>query len=332
MGLIDALPGMLTLKPTDTDAAQVFLSGWKAPESDFTWAMGPVNMVSIPLGPASEYRGRNLKFAIEVHVPLTASNPEGSRLTFMLGGTVLLEQTVKGRARLVFHAPAAATAPRLNILHITNHNPASIDGTMLGFQLYAIEIEEAPTLRPGEVLTFGQGSPHLGLLGTGWKDPEEDFCWTIGRESRLTLFFEPEEACRNEASGGVPTAEIVLSVSFHDRIDSERRHWHVLDVNTEHLLLHRQLDPGGGGLMPIRVFVPLSPQATRELILVDHGAITPARLGNDANDHTVLGFQLFTLELVRILMLPCPGLPELAALFTPGTPLSVAARRGGAHG
>ena len=86
-----APPGMFTLKPTDGAADEVFLSGWKSPEHDFVWALGPVNIMNIPLGPASEYRGRNLKFAIEVNVPLTASNPEGSRLTFMLGGTVLLD-------------------------------------------------------------------------------------------------------------------------------------------------------------------------------------------------------------------------------------------------
>lgn len=321
---------MLTLKPTDSDADTIFLSGWKAPEHDFVWALGPVNIMNIPLGPASEYRGRNLKFTIEVNVPVTASNPEGSRLTIMLGSTVLLELTVKERTRLVFHAPAAATAPRLNILHITNHNPASIDGMPLGFQLYAIEIEELPMLRTGEVLTFGRGSPYTGLLGSGWKNPEEGFCWSTGRESGLTLFFEPE-ACRSEGDEGVRVAEILLSVSFHDRIDPERRHWHVLDVITDQLLLHRQIDPGVGGLVAIRAFVPLQPEATRELRLIDHCAVTPALLGNDPNDHTVLGFQLFTLELLRIFTLPCPGMPDLAALFAPGSPLSVAGQRGGEH-
>lgn len=324
-----APPGMLTLTPTDGDADAVFLSGWKSPEHDFIWALGPVNIMNIPLGPSSEYRGRNLRFAIDVNVPLTGSNPEGSRLTFMLGHTVLLEQTVKERTRLVFHAPAAATTPRLNILHITNHNPASIDGMALGFQLYAIEITKLPMLREGEVLSFGRGSPHTGLLGTGWKDPEEGFCWSTGRESQLTLFFEEEACLCGAGEEGVRVAELVLSVSFHDRLDPERRHWHVLDVIAEPLLLQRQIDPGMGGLVSIRAFVPLPPEASRELRLVDHGATTPARLGNDVNDHTVLGFQLFSLELVRILTMPCP---ELAALFAPGSPLSAATPGGGVHG
>ena len=321
---------MLTLKPTDSDADTIFLSGWKAPEHDFVWALGPVNIMNIPLGPASEYRGRNLKFTIEVNVPVTASNPEGSRLTFMLGSTVLLEVTVKERSRLVFHAPAAATAPRLNILHITNDNPASVNGMALGFQLYAIEIEELPMLRTGEVLTFGSGSLHTGLLGGGWKNPEEGFSWSTGRESGLTLFFEPE-ACYSETDEGVRVAEILLSVSFHDRIDPERRHWHVLDVISDQLLLHRQIYPRVGGLVLIQVFVPLQPEGTRELRLIDHGATTPARLGNDPNDHSVLGFQLFSLELARILTLPCPEMPDLAALLALGSPLSVAGQRGGNH-
>ncbi|QPN56326.1 hypothetical protein I1E95_14715 [Synechococcus sp. CBW1107] len=313
---------MLTIKPTDDDFDIVFLSGWKSPEHDFIWSLGPVNIMNIPLGHGSKYRGINLKIKIEINVPLTASNPNGSRLTFMLGGTVLLEQTVRGRTRIILHAPAAVTEPRLNILHINNHDSASIDGMALGFQLYAIEIEEVPMLSQGEVLAFGRGSPYTSLLGPGWKDPEEGFCWSTGKESKLTLFFEPE-ACFHDEAEGVRVAEIALSLSFHDRNDPELRHWHIIDVMIEQLLLYRQIHPGIGALVQIRVYVPLRSEATQHLRLIDHGATSPARLGNDVNDHTVLGFQLVTLELVRLFTLPCAEMGEMAALFLPESPLSL---------
>lgn len=315
---------MPTINPTDSDSDIIFLSGWKSPEHDFIWSLGPVNIMKIPLGPASEYRGKNLKFAIEVNVPITHANPNGSRLTFMLGGTVLLEQTVKERTRIIFHAPAAATTPRLNILRITNYNPASIDGMALGFQLYAIEIDELPTLREGDVFQFGTGSPHARILGHGWKDPEEGFCWSSGVESMLTLFFDAE-VWRYDEREFTRFAEIVLSVSFHDFIDPKSSHLHIIDVVSNQILMQRQIYPGVTGLVPIHAFVPLRADATSELRLIDHCATTPALLGNDPNDHAVLGFQLFTLEVGRIITLPCPGTMAIASLFAPSSPLVLAA-------
>lgn len=323
---------MLTIKPTDVDSNAIFLSGWKAPELSFIWSLGPVNIMNIPLGNASEYRGKNLRFVIDLNVPITASNPHGSRLTFMLGSTVLHEQTVRENTRIIFHAPASTTTPRLNILHITNHNPASIDGLALGFQLFAIEIEEIPILREGVVITVGQGSSHTGILGSGWKNPEEGFCWSAGTESILTLFFE-EEACRQQQRElGVRVAEIMLLVSFHDRVHSELNHWHILDVMTNQLLLHRQIYPGVSGLVPIHAYVPLGSDATRELQLIAHCATSPALLGNDPNDHTMLGFKLLSLKLIRFLTLPCKDLPVIASLFDQGSPLVITAREGGYNG
>lgn len=313
---------MLTIKPTDSDSDSIFLSGWKSPEHDFIWSLGPVNIMNIPLGPTSEYRGKNLKFAFELSVPITESNPHGSRLTFMLGGTVLLDQVVSERTKIIFHAPAAATTPRLNILHITNHNPASIGSLSLGFQLYEIEINELPSLREGDVFQFGMGSPHSGILSHGWKDPEESFCWSSGTESQLALFFDAE-VCRYDDRESLRLAEIVLSVSFHDFIDPELNHLHCIDVIANRILIQRQIYPGLPGLVPIRAYVPLRADATCELRVIDHGATTPAQLGNDANDHTVLGFQLFSLELARILRVPCRGMPAMAALFQPGSPLQL---------
>jgi hypothetical protein len=311
---------MLTIKPTDSDSDSIFLSGWKSPEHDFIWSLGPVNIMNIPLGPTSEYRGKNLKFAIELSVPITESNPLGSRLTFMLGATVLLEQVVSEQTRIIFHVPAATTTPRLNILHITNHNPASIDGLALGFQLYAIKIEELPTLREGDVFQFGMDSPHTGILSHGWKDPEQSWCWSAGTESQLTLFFDAE-ACHFDERESLRLAEIVLSVSFHDFIDPELNHLHSVDVVVNRMLIQRQIYLGVPGVVPIRAYVPIRADAACELRVIDHGATTPAQLGNDANDHTVLGFQLFSLELARILSVPCRGMPAMAALFLPGSPL-----------
>jgi hypothetical protein len=322
---------VLTIKPTIIDSSTIFVSGWKNPEHDFIWALGPVSIIDIPLGMASEFRGKNLRFSIDLNVPITTSNPGGSRLTFMLGSTVLCDQTVKERTRIIFYAPAPSTAPRLNILHITNHSPASIDGLDLGFQLYAIEIEELPILRMGEVMTFGQGSPHTGTLGSGWKDPEAGFCWSFGTESILNLFFETE-AWRQEEWDNVQVAEIVLSVSFHDRVDPEPHHWHILDVMSNQLLLHRHIHPGLSGIMAIHVYVPIGPEASVELILIDHCATSPALLGNDPDDHTVLGFQLVSLELLQILTLHSAGMPALASLFESGSRLAMPAWAEGNNG
>lgn len=322
---------MLTIKPTDSDSDTIFLSGWKSPEHDFVWSLGPVNIMNIPLGPASEYRGRNLKFAIEVNVPITHTNPNGSRLNFMLGSSVLLDQTVQGRTRLIFHAPAAATTPRFNILHITNHNHASIDGMALGFQLYEIEIDEIPMVKEGDVFQFGHGSPHASILSHGWKDPEESFCWSTGGESMLTLFFEAE-MCRYDERECMRLAEIVLLVSFHTYIDPALSHIHIIDVTANQVLVQRQMYQSVQGLVPIRAFVPLPADANCELRLTDHAATSPALLGNDPNDHTVLGFQLFSLELARFINLPCRGMPEMAALFAPGSPLTVTGRGEAEHG
>lgn len=313
---------MLTIKPTDSVSDSIFLSGWKTPEHDFVWSLGPVNIMNIPLGPTSEYRGKNLKFAIELSVPITDSNPLGSRLTFMLGGTVLLDEVVIERTKIVFYAPSAATTPRLNILHITNHNPASIGSLALGFQLYEIEINEMPTLREGDVFQFGRGSPHAIILSHGWKDPEESFCWSFGLESQMSLFFDAE-ACRYNERESLRLAEIVLSVSLHSFIDPELNHLHCIDIVANRILIQRQIYDGVPGLVPIRAYVPVRSDATCELRVIDHGAITPAQLGNDANDHTVLGFQLFSLELARILHVPCRGMPAIAALFQPGSPLQL---------
>jgi hypothetical protein len=322
---------MLTIKPTDIEQDMIFLSGWKSPEHDFIWALGPVSIMNIPLGPASEYRGRNLKFSVELNVPITPSNPQGSRLTFMLGGAVLFDQTVREHTRIIFHAPAATTSPRLNILHITNHNPANIDGMALGYQLYAIEMEELPVLREGDIFTFGRGSLHTAILGSGWKDPEEGFCWSVGTESRLTLSFQ-EEAYRQEERDGVSVAEIFFSVYLHDRLGLESRHWHILDVVTNHLLLNRQIHPRASGLVMIHAYVPLGSDSIVELRLIDHCATTPALLGNDPNDHTVLGFQLVSLELASIFTLPCAELPAIASLFEPSSPLAIGTRGGGNDG
>jgi hypothetical protein len=322
---------MLTIKPTDSDSDSIFLSGWKSTEYEFVWSQGPVNIMNIPIGSASEFRGRNLKFAIEVNVPITPTNPNGSRLTFMLGSSVLLEQTVKERTRLIFHAPAAATTPRLNILHITNHNPASIDGMALGFQLYEIEIDDLPSLKEGEVIQFGHGSPHTNILSHGWKDPEESFCWSTGVESTLTLFFDAE-LCRYDERECMRLAEIVLSVSFHTYIDPALSHMHIIDVTANQVLVQRQIYPGVQGLVPIRAFLPLRADATCELRLTDHAATTPALLGNDPNDHTVLGFQLFSLEMVRIIDLPCLGRTSMACLFTPVSALALTSCGAPDHG
>ena len=322
---------MLTIKPTDSASDRIFLSGWKPPEHDFVWSLGPVNIINVPLGLASEYRAKNLKFAIEVNVPVTHTNPNGSRLTFILDGVVLHEQTVKERTRIIFHAPVAVTTPRLNILHITNHNPASIDGMALGFQLYAIEIDEVPTLREGDVFQFGSGSLNASILDYGWKDPEEGFCWSTGVESRLTLFFDAE-VCRYDERECTRLAEIVLSVSFHDFIDPDSSHLHIIDVVSNHVLIQRQIYPGVPGLVPIHAFVPLRADATSELRLIDHCATTPALLGNDPNDHTVLGFQLFTIEVARIITLTCPRTMAIASLFEPGSPLFIAAGEPVNHG
>lgn len=316
---------VLTIKPTDKNSDTIFLSGWKRPEHDFIWALGPVNIIDIPLGPASDFRGKNLRFVIDLNVPVTTSNPEGSRLTFMLGATVLLDQIVKERIRIVFHAPAETTAPRLHILHITNHSPARIDGMALGFQVYAIEIKELPILRTGDVITFGQGSPHTGMLSAGWKDPEEGFCWSYGSESKLALFFEAE-ACRQEDWDCVQVAEIILSVSFLDRLEPEQHHWHILDVMSNQLLLHRQIHPGGSSLVPIHIYVPIGPEASGEIRLIDHCATSPALLSNDPNDHTVLGFRLVSLELLKVLSLSCVGMPAHASLFEAGSRLAMTER------
>ena len=313
---------MLTIKPTDSDSDIIFLSGWKSPEHDFIWSLGPVNIMNIPLDPTSEFRGKNLKFAIELSVPITESNPHGSRLTFMLGGTVLLEQVVSGRTRIIFHAPSVTTTPRLNILHITNHNPAKIDGLALGFQLYAVDIEELPILREGDVFRFGKDSPHTGILSYGWKDPEESFCWSTGKESQLALFFDAETR-RHDESESLRLAEILLSVSFHDFNDPELNHLHCLDIVANRILIQRQFYPGVPGLVPICAYVPVLADATCELRVIDHGATTPAQLGNDVNDHTLLGFQLFSLKLARILRVPCREMPTMAALFQQGSPLQL---------
>lgn len=315
---------MLTIKPTDIDPDTIFLSGWKSPEHDFIWALGPVNIMNIPLGPTSEYRGRNLRISIELDVPTTDINPEGSRLTFMLGGTVLLDQVVKARTRIIFYAPASTTTPRLSIIHITNHNPASINGMTLGFQFYEIQIEVMPTLRESEVVTFGQGSSHSGILGSGWKDPEEGFCWSLGKESTLTFFFDAE-ACSQQEWDGVRVAEIILSVIFHDRVQSENHHWHILDVMSNKLLLHRQIHQGVIGPVPIHAYVPVGPDASGELRLIDHCAISPAMLGNDPNDQTVLGFQLITLELLRIYTFPCAATPGIVSLLDADSRLAMTA-------
>ena len=322
---------VLTIKPTNIDSSTIFLSGWKNPEHDFIWTLGPVSIINIPLGMASEFRGKNLRFTIDLNVPITTSNPEGSRLTFMLGSTVLHDQTVIEKNRIIFYAPAPSTAPRLNILHITNHSPASIDGLDLGFQLYAIEIEELPLLRMGEVITFGQGSPHTGILGSGWKDPEAGFCWSSGTESILKLFFETE-AWRQEEWDNVQVAEIVLSVSFHGRDDPDPHHWHILDVMSNQLLLHRHIHPGLSGIMAIHVYVPIGPEASGELRLIDHCATSPAWLGNDPNDYTVLGFQLVSLKLLQVLTLPCMGMPALASLFEAGSRMAMKAKVEGSDG
>lgn len=318
-----SIPEMVTIKPTDKDIDAVFLSGWKSPEHDFIWAVGPVNIIALPLGQGSLYRGRNLKISIEINVPLTFSNPSGSRLTFRLGDTELLDQCVSGRTRIVLHAHAATTEPRLSILHITNHEPGNIDGMALGFQLYWIGIEEVPVLRQGELIKFGRGSHSTCLLGPGWKEPEEGFCWSIGRESQLSLFIEPEE-CRQDNYEGVRVAELMMSLIFHDRADPTLRHWHVLDVMSAQLLLQRQIYPSQGSqIVPIRVFVPLRQDPILWLQFIDHAAASPAQLGNDLNDNAVLGFQLLSLELIRFLTLPCPGMAKLADLFMPDSPLTL---------
>jgi hypothetical protein len=320
-----------TIKPTSIDSSTIFVSGWKNPEHDFIWALGPVSIIDLPLGIASEFRGKNVRFSIDLNVPITTSNPEGSRLTFMLGSIVLCDQTVKERTRIIFCAPAPSTAPRLNILHITNHSPASIDGLDLGFQLYAIEIEELPILRRGEVLTFGKGSPHTGTLGSGWKDPEDGYCWSFGTESILNLFFETE-VWRQEEWDNVQVAEIVLSVNFHDRVEQEPHHWHILDVMSNQMLLHRHIHPGLSGIMAIHVFVPIGPEGSGELRLIDNCATSPAWLGNDPNDHTVLGFQLVSLKLLQVLTVPCMGMPALASLFEAGSRLAMKAKVEGNDG
>lgn len=311
---------IINIKPTDIESESKFLSGWKLPEHDFIWALGPINIIHIPVGPTSEYRGKNLYFAIKLDVPITASNPAGSRLTVSLGGIVLFDKTIKGRDRLVFHAPASTTSPRLDILHITNHNLASIDGMALGFRLYEIEIEEIPILQEGDIVTFGLGSRYNAILGSGWKDPEEGFCWSSGIRSRLTLCFEPEACCQDER-GGVRVAEILMTVSFHDRHNPEFPYWHVLDFLSNELLLHRQIHPGIRGLVPINAYVPLGSNATGELEVIDYCASSPAYLGNDPNDNNVLGFQLISLELKRIHTLPVTDMPAVAELLEPGSPL-----------
>jgi hypothetical protein len=313
---------MLIIKPTDSDSDSIFLSGWKSPEHDFIWSLGPVNIMNIPLGPTSEYTGKNLKFAIELNVPITESNPHGSRLTFMLGGAVLLEQVVSERTWIIFHAPSVTTTPRLNILHITNHNPASIGELILGFQVYAIVIQELPTLREGDVFQFGMGSPHAGILSHGWKDPEDIFCWSTGKASQLDLFFDAEVS-RYDERECLRLAEIVLSVSFHDFIDPELSHLHCIDIIANRILILRQIYPSAPGRVPIRVYVPVQADAPCELRVIDHCATTPAQLGNDADDHMVLGFQLFSLELARIFSVSCRGMPTMAELFQQGSPLQL---------
>jgi len=238
----------------------------------------------------------------------------------MLGDSVMLEQTVKERTRIIFNAPATATAPRIEILHITNHNPASIDGFLLGFQLYSIEIVELPMISVGQIFQFGKGSPHTSILGPGWKDPEEGFCWSAGVESLMTLIIE-SDLCRYNERDCTRVAEIILSVSFNDRIDPALHHWHILDVVYDKLLLQRQIYPERAGLVPIRAYVPISSDVISELRLIDHCATTPALLGNDPNDHTVLGFQLFTLELTRVITLPYQGITSLMSLLAPGSRL-----------
>jgi hypothetical protein len=297
---------IIELKPTDIEAGKQFVSGWKAPEHDFIWSIGPESTVNIPLEPTSIYRGQNLKVAIELDVPVTPANPIGSELVFQLDGQVLFRQLTKGRSSLTFYVPSKLTCPRISLMHISNLNPALIDNLPLGFMLFTISLSVVPAIHEGDRLVFTNTSVDSRILGTGWKKPESAFTWSYGNSSEITLFFDANY-CHGDpfVSKKVSFAKIILNVVLLDYRDPALTHLHILDFYVGSRLAGRYIYEGTKeSMIQIPVFMPINPRGISDITIVDHSAISLASLGNDPNDHSILGFQLHSLEVRSIFTIP----------------------------